>query len=84
MQEKGIEGKNKIKDRFNELSKQVSIDVSAFISALLKKKEMKKLNTSGTSASSQENSFSSDRNLDQAEESKLESLTLPENIEVGI
>lgn len=83
MQEKGIEGKNKIKDRFNELSKQVSIDVSAFISALLKKKEMKKLNTSGTA--SQENSFSSaDRNLDQAEESKLESLTLPENIEVGI
>lgn len=84
MQEKGIEGKNKIKDRFNELSKQVSIDVSAFISALLKKKEMKKLNTSGTSSASQENSFSSDRNLDQAEESKLESLTLPENIEVGI
>ena len=42
MQEKGVEGKNKIKDRFNELSKQVTIDTAAFVSALLKKREMKK------------------------------------------
>lgn len=54
MQEKGVEGKNKIKDRFNELSKQVTIDTSAFINALLKKKEMKKLDTS--------------ENLDESEE----------------
>ena len=48
MQEKGVEGKNKIKERYNELSKQVTIDTAAFMSALLKKKELKKLNISGS------------------------------------
>jgi len=60
MQEKGVEGKNKIKDRFNELAKLVTLDTSAFINALLKKKEMKKLNTSGTQ----------DESTEQVEESK--------------
>jgi len=60
MQEKGVEGKNKIKDRFNELAKLVTLDTSAFINALLKKKEMKKLNTSGTH----------DESTEQVEESK--------------
>jgi energy-converting hydrogenase A subunit M len=40
MQEKGIEGKNKIKDRFNELAKEVAIDTSEFVKALLKKKDV--------------------------------------------
>lgn len=40
MQEKGVEGKNKIKERFNELAKQVTIDTSGFVNALLKKKEV--------------------------------------------
>ena len=40
MQEKGVEGKNKIKERFNELSKQVTIDIQEFMKALLKKKEV--------------------------------------------
>lgn len=49
MQEKGVEGKNKIKDRFNELAKQIKIDTSAFMAALLKKREMKKqLNNSAS------------------------------------
>lgn len=64
MQEKGVEGKNKIKDRFNELSKQVTIDTAAFVSALLKKREMKKqLNTSTQSAEGA-------ANTSQVEESK--------------
>ena len=40
MQEKGVEGKNKIKERFNELAKQVTIDIQEFMKALLKKKEV--------------------------------------------
>lgn len=40
MQEKGVEGKNKIKERYNELAKQVTIDTSEFMKALLKKKEV--------------------------------------------
>lgn len=48
MQERGVEGKNKIKERFNELAKKVTIDTSEFVKHLLKKKEMKKLlNQSG-------------------------------------
>jgi len=44
MQEKGVKGKNKIKERFNELAQQVTIDTSEFMNALLKKKvEQKKL-----------------------------------------
>ena len=38
--EKGVEGKNKIKERFNELAKQVTIDTSEFVKHLLKKKEV--------------------------------------------
>jgi len=40
MQDKGVEGKNKIKERYNELAKQVTIDTSEFMKALLKKKEV--------------------------------------------
>ena len=40
MQEKGVEAKNKIKERCNELAKQVTIDTSEFVRALLKKKEV--------------------------------------------
>ena len=43
MAEKGIEGKNKIKERFNELAKQVTFDTSEFVQALLKKKEVRML-----------------------------------------
>jgi len=44
MQEKGVQGKNKIKERFNELAQQVTIDTSEFMNALLKKKvEQKKV-----------------------------------------
>ena len=43
MQEKGVEGKNKIKERFNELAKQVTIDIQEFMKALLKKKEVSSL-----------------------------------------
>ena len=42
MQEKGVEGKNKIKERFNELAQQVTIDTSEFMNALLKKNQLKK------------------------------------------
>jgi hypothetical protein len=38
MQEQGVEAKNKIKEHFNELAKQVTIDTSAFMNALLVKK----------------------------------------------
>ena len=40
MQEKGAEGKSKIKERYNELAKQVTIDIQEFVQALLKKKEV--------------------------------------------
>ena len=40
MAEKGVAGKNTIKERFNELAKQVTIDTSGFVTALLKKKEV--------------------------------------------
>lgn len=40
MQEKGVEGKNKIKERYNELAQQVTIDADGFVKALLKKKEV--------------------------------------------
>ena len=43
MQEKGNEGKNKIKERFNELAQKVTIDTSEFVKALLKKKEVSDL-----------------------------------------
>ena len=43
MAEKGIEGKNRIKERFNELAKQVTFDTSEFVQALLKKKEVRML-----------------------------------------
>ena len=39
MQEKGVQGKNKIKERFNELAQQVTIDTSEFMNALLNKKK---------------------------------------------
>ena len=42
MQEKGIEGKNKIKEKFNEQAQKVTIDVQEFVQALLKKKEVSK------------------------------------------
>lgn len=42
MQEKGVEGKNKIKERYNELAQQVTIDADGFVKALLKKKELKR------------------------------------------
>ena len=42
MQEKGIEGKNKIKERFNEMAQQVTIDTSEFMNALLKKNQLKR------------------------------------------
>lgn len=42
MQERGVEGKNKIKERFNELAKKVTIDTSEFVKHLLKKKEVSK------------------------------------------
>ena len=40
MQEKGVEGKNKIKEKYNEQAQQVTIDTSEFVKALLKKKEV--------------------------------------------
>ncbi len=40
LQEESVTGKNEIKERFNELSSQVTIDVKAFIEALLKKKDV--------------------------------------------
>ena len=40
MQQKSTEGKNKIKERFNELAQKVNIDVQEFMKALLKKKEV--------------------------------------------
>lgn len=43
MQEKGVEGKTKIKERFNDLAKQVTIDSSEFVKHLLKKKEVSTL-----------------------------------------
>ena len=42
MQEKGVEGKNKIKERFNEMAQQVTIDTSEFMNALLKKNQLRK------------------------------------------
>ena len=42
MQEKGVEGKNKIKERFNEMAQQVTIDTSEFMNALLKKNQLKR------------------------------------------
>lgn len=44
MQEKGAEGKNKIKERYNELAQQVTIDTSDFMKHLLKKKEVSHTN----------------------------------------
>ena len=40
MQEKGVEGKNRIKERYNELAQQVTIDTGAFIDALTSKKKV--------------------------------------------
>ena len=40
MQEQGVEAKNKIKEHFNELAKQVTIDTSEFMKALLMKKDV--------------------------------------------
>lgn len=40
MQEKGVTGKGKIKERFNELAQRVTIDTSEFMNALLKKKKL--------------------------------------------
>jgi len=54
MQEKGVEGKNKIKERFNELAQQVTIDTSEFMSALLRKKEEKKSAEAAQAAAAEE------------------------------
>lgn len=75
MQEKGVEGKNKIKERFNELAKQVTIDTSGFVNALLKKKETKKIGANGEP---------SDSPMKEKEESKLDNLELPEDILIGL
>lgn len=40
MQERGQEMKAKIKERFNNLAQQVTIDTSEFVKALLKKKDV--------------------------------------------
>ena len=40
LQEESVAGKNNIKERYNELSSQVQIDVKGFIEALLKKKDV--------------------------------------------
>lgn len=39
--EKSTAGKNAIKDRYNELAQQVTIDANEFVQALLAKKEVK-------------------------------------------
>lgn len=71
MQEKGVEGKNKIKERFNELAQQVTIDTSGFMSALLKKKELRRLNPGQNDSSIEE---SKHNNQDEDVSDMLEKL----------
>lgn len=63
MQEKGVEGKNKIKERFNELAQQVTIDTSGFMSALLKKKELRRLNPGQNDSSIEESKLNQDEDV---------------------
>lgn len=41
MQQQSLEGKAKIKERFNQLAQQVNIDTKELVQALLKKKDVK-------------------------------------------
>ena len=79
MQEKGVEGKNKIKERFNELAQQVTIDTSEFMKALLKKKELKRLNVGDASMEeSKDRQSVKEENIDPLDKIDVGRITEPD------